>query len=174
MSSAPVTILRAFLDVQKSRPRPQRRIRGKHSARIRLFTLETGSCEGCAMEMMALKGSAFPLEGSGFQFVHHPEDADWLLVTGSVTRSSASALAAAWDAMPAGRSLIAVGDCAYNGGRWGANYATLGGIHALSRVYKTIPGCPPSPSAILQALGDLVEESSTGSHASSASRRRRQ
>lgn len=172
MQPAPLTMMLALLDVQKWRPRPMRR----HGSRIRFFTLEAGSCEGCAMELLSLGSSAYPLEGSGFQRVQHPEDADWLLVTGSVTRSSASALASAWEAMPAGRSLVAVGNCAYDGGLWKNNYATLGGIHTLTRVYSSIPGCPPSPSAILQALVELAEgvSSSTGSQASSASRRSRQ
>lgn len=172
MQPAPLTMMLAFLDVQKWRPRPLRR----QGRRIRLFTLEAGSCEGCAMELVSLGSSVYPLEGSGFQRVRHPEDADWLLVTGSVTRSCAGTLASAWEAMPTGRSLIAVGDCAYDGGMWKNTYATLGGLHALSRVYSSIPGCPPSPAAILQALVELAEggSSSTGSQASSASRRSRQ
>ena len=172
MLPAPLTMMLAFLDVQKWRPQPVRR-RGR---RIRLFALETGSCEGCAMELTALGSSVYPLEGSGFQRVQHPEDADWLLVTGAVTRSCAGTLASAWEAMPAGRSLVAVGDCAHDGGPWKSGYATLGGLQALTRVYGSIPGCPPSPEAILQALVELAEggSSSTGSQASSASRRSRQ
>lgn len=172
MQPAPLTMLLAFLDVQKWRPHSKRR----GGRVIRLFTLETGSCEGCAMELITLGGSAYPLEGSGFERVQHPQDADWLLVTGAVTRSSAGGLASAWEAMPPGRSLIAIGDCAYNGGLWGSNYTTLGGIAALSRVYSTIPGCPPSPEAILHALVELAEggSSSTVSQESSASRRSRQ
>lgn len=153
--SGPSTLFLAFMDAQRWRPRPVRR---KRSGVIRLYTLETGSCEGCAMEVASLKGSTIPLEGSGFEHVQAPEDADWLLVTGAVTRSSASALAQAWQAMPAGKSLVAVGACAVNGGPFQAEYATLGGLEKLSRVYRTIPGCPPSPQEIFHALVALADE----------------
>lgn len=155
MSSGPSTLLFAFMDAQRWRPRPVPRKRG---GMIRLYTLETGSCEGCAMEIAALNGSTIPLEGSGFQLVEEPEEADWLLVTGAVTRSSASDLVEAWQAMPAGKSMVAVGACALDGGPFQADYATLGGLEKISRVYRTIPGCPPSPRDIFQALVALADE----------------
>lgn len=153
--SGPVTVLMAFIDAQRRRSRP---LKHKRRGVIRLFALETGSCEGCAMEVIALGGSIIPLEGSGFQFVEAPEDADWLLVTGAVTRGSAASLAETWKVMPAGKSLIAIGACAFNGGPFQAEYATLGGLEKLTKSYRTIPGCPPSPRDIFQALVSLADE----------------
>lgn len=103
------------------------------------------------MEVEALP-SVTALEGSGFQLVADPREADWLLLTGPVTRASAGRLAEAWNAMPPGRSLIALGACAADGGPFSENYAVLGGITALSRQWRFIPGCPPAPNDILYAL----------------------
>nr|WP_202405359.1 hypothetical protein [Saccharibacter sp. 17.LH.SD] len=132
-------------------------VKNRAGSIIRLYPIETGSCEGCAMEISALNGSTIPLEGSGFQIVKAPEEADWLLVTGAVTRSRIGALAEAWNAMPQRKSLVAIGACAQNGGPFKADYATLGGVEGLIQVYRSIPGCPPSPHEIFQALLALAE-----------------
>ncbi|GEM15567.1 hypothetical protein NBRC3293_0064 [Gluconobacter oxydans NBRC 3293] len=124
---------------------------------IGLYVLETGGCEGCFMEIESLKGSAFALEQAGFVCVSDPADADWLLLTGAVTRVCAEMLDRVWRAMPPGRSLIAVGACAVDGGPFPAGYATLGGLEALTPVRRSIAGCPPSPDDILRALQELAQ-----------------
>ena len=150
----PSSLLQAFLDVTRWRASGQDRL-GRRQP-IALFPLETGGCEGCAMEVSALAGSAFALEQHGFCLVSEPEDADWLLVTGPVTRASADALDRNWRAMPRGRSLVAVGDCAISGGPFATNYAALGGLDKLASVRMQVPGCPPSPQDLLLGLEALA------------------
>lgn len=152
----PVIWLQALWDARqfKTRLAGQR----KPASLIRLYALETGSCEGCAMELKTLAGGAFALKSSGFEFVSMPGEADWLLVSGAVTRSSAGTLLEVWQAMPARKILVAMGACALNGGLFTAPYAVLGGVKSLSRHYQVIEGCPPSPQDVLQALGGLAEE----------------
>ncbi|GEB04780.1 hypothetical protein GRO01_23560 [Gluconobacter roseus NBRC 3990] len=124
---------------------------------IGLYVLETGGCEGCFMEIESLNGSAFALEQAGFVCVNDPADADWLLLTGAVTRVCAEMVDRVWRAMPPGRCLIAVGACAVDGGPFPAGYATLGGLQALTPVRRSIAGCPPSPEDLLRALQELAQ-----------------
>lgn len=150
MKSRTISLVEAFLDVRRWRARGSGA--GKTSLPISLYFLETGSCEGCAMELEALCGGAYALERSGFRRVWQAEDADWLLVTGAVSRRCAERLDHVWRAMPEGRSLIAIGRCAVDGGPFSGGYATLGGLAGLTRVQRSVPGCPPEPAAILAAL----------------------
>ncbi|MDF7673995.1 hypothetical protein PT277_07775 [Acetobacteraceae bacterium ESL0709] len=152
----PITWLQALWDARQFKVmQPGQR---RPSSLIRLYALETGSCEGCAMELRTLAGGAFALKASGFEFVPAPGEADWLLVTGAVTRSNAGTLLAAWQSMQGRKLLVAVGACGLDGGPFTASYAVLGGVRPLSRHYQVIKGCPPSPQDVLQALGVLAEE----------------
>nr|WP_294916403.1 hypothetical protein [uncultured Neokomagataea sp.] len=151
MKSRTISLVEAFLDVRRWRARSVAS-GGCTQLPIGLYFLETGSCEGCAMELEALCGGAYALEQNGFRRVLQPEDADWLLVTGAVSRRCAERLDQVWRAMPAGRSLIAIGRCAVDGGPFAGGYATLGGLAGLTRVQRSVPGCPPEPAAILAAL----------------------
>lgn len=130
---------------------------------IGLYVLETGGCEGCFMEIASLDGSAFSLEQSGFICVEDPADADWLLVTGALTRGGVAELDRVWRAMAPGKSLVAIGACAIDGGPFTENYATLGGLRALTPITRPIHGCPPSPEDILSALRSLAEAGKAGS-----------
>ncbi|QHI95829.1 hypothetical protein GT348_05840 [Aristophania vespae] len=162
--SAPVTWLFAFWETRQNRPALKKRVRAPRP--IRLFSLETGSCEGCAMEIASLAGGAYSLKASGFEMVSNPGEADWLLVTGAVTRSNAGALLEAWQAMADHKILVAIGACALNGGPFTAPYTSLGGVEKISRFYHPIAGCPPSPEELRQALLVLADKVSSSFSAS--------
>lgn len=152
----PLSVLHAFLNVSRWRVSADKGTSVRPDT-INLYVLETGGCEGCVMEVESLCGSAFALEQYGFARVTDPADADWLLVTGPMGRACVQMLERVWNAMPAGKSLVAVGACAVDGGMFGPNYATLGGLKALTPVRRAIPGCPPSPQDILVGLQRLAE-----------------
>ncbi|MBS1103950.1 hypothetical protein JK202_13185 [Gluconobacter sp. Dm-62] len=154
--TGPLSLLYAFMDAARWRPAADGATPRRERS-IRIYVLETGGCEGCFMEIESLNGSAFALEQAGFVWVSDPADADWLLLTGAVTRVCAEMIDRAWRAMPPGKSLIAVGACAVDGGPFPASYATLGGLQALTPVRRSIPGCPPSPDDILRALQELAQ-----------------
>lgn len=153
--TGPLSVLHAFIDASRWRASLEKDAPARTDM-ISLYVLETGGCEGCAMEVESLCGSAFALERYGFTRVTEPADADWLLVTGAMSRACVQMLDRVWQAMPPGKSLVAVGACAVDGGLFGAGYATLGGLKALTQVRKTIPGCPPSPQDILLGLQRLA------------------
>lgn len=119
--------------------------------------VNAGSCNGCELELRALLGPLYALERFGLRFVTAPRHADVLLVTGPVTTSMRDALEQAWDAMPEPKWVVAVGDCALDGGVFKGSYAVLNGAGSVLPVDLTISGCPPSPARLLAGLRALLE-----------------
>nr|WP_294577889.1 NADH-quinone oxidoreductase subunit NuoB [uncultured Rhodopila sp.] len=119
--------------------------------------VNTGSCNGCELELRALSNVFYELERFGLRFVESPRQADVLLVTGPLTRNLKTALEQAWDATPDPKWVIAVGDCAVDGGVFKGSYAVLGGTGLSVPVDLTISGCPPQPDRILSGLRALLE-----------------
>ena len=79
-----------------------------------------------------------------------------LLVTGPVSRNMEIALRRTYNATPAPKLVVAVGDCGYDGGIFGESYASLGGVGKIIPVDVYIPGCPPAPIAILQGILKVI------------------
>jgi len=127
-----------------------------HSLSIR--EVDAGSCNGCELEIHALNNAFYDLERFGLRFVASPRHADVIMVTGPVTRNMAEALRRTYDATPAPKWVVAVGDCALNGGIFAASYAVAGGVSGVLPVDLHIPGCPPSPIALLKGLIALLEQ----------------
>ena len=114
--------------------------------------VDAGSCNGCELEIQALTNPYYNLEGLGIRFVASPRHADMLLVTGPVSKHMAIALKRTYDATPEPKLVVAVGDCGCTGGIFGQSYASLGGVASMIPVDVAIPGCPPSPRALLQGI----------------------
>ena len=119
--------------------------------------VNAGSCNGCELELRALLGPLYALERFGLRFVESPRHADVLLVTGPLTRNMREALEQAWDATPDPKWVVAVGDCAVDGGVFKGSYAVLDGAGSVVPVDLTINGCPPSPARLLAGLRALLE-----------------
>ena len=134
--------------------RAQRETLGQSLA-IRL--VDAGSCNGCEMELNALANPFYDMERFGLHFVASPRHADVLMVTGPVTRNMAEALRRTYDAMPAPKWVVAVGDCARDGGCFAGSYAIIGGVDAALPVDLHIPGCAPDPTALLKGLLALLQ-----------------
>jgi Ni,Fe-hydrogenase III small subunit len=129
---------------------------------LALLHVNAGSCNGCELELRALTGSVYDLERFGLVFVDSPRHADVLVVTGPLTRNLREALEQAWDAAPDPKWVVAVGDCAVDGGVFKGSYAVLGGIGVSLPVDLTIGGCPPSPARLLSGLLALLEANARG------------
>src|SRR6185436_18984418 len=119
---------------------------------LHIRQVDAGSCNGCELEISGLTGPHYDLERFGLHFVASPRHADCLLVTGPVTRNMAEALRRTWEATPDPKLVIAAGDCARDGGLFAGSYAVVGGVEAVVPVDAIIPGCPPSPRALLAGL----------------------
>jgi Ni,Fe-hydrogenase III small subunit len=124
---------------------------------LSIRAVDAGSCNGCELEMQALNNAFYDIERFGIRFVASPRHADVLLVTGPVTKNMSEALARTYDATPNPKWVVAVGDCARNGGCFAASYAVLGGVSEVVPVDLHIPGCPPPPIEILRGLLALLE-----------------
>jgi len=114
--------------------------------------VDAGSCNGCELEIHALNNPYYNLEGLGIKFVASPRHADMLLVTGPVSRHMEIALKRTYAATPDPKLVVAAGECACTGGIFGESYASCGRIANVIPVDVTVPGCPPSPTAILQGI----------------------
>ena len=126
---------------------------GEHfSGSLAIREVDTGSCNGCELEINALNNPWYGIERYGVHFVASPRHADMLLVTGPVSRHMEIALKRTYDATPEPKLVVAVGDCGCNGGLFGESYASSGKISNVIPVDVAVPGCPPTPTAILQGI----------------------
>jgi Ni,Fe-hydrogenase III small subunit len=130
--------------------------------------VDAGSCNGCELEIHALNNPLYNLEGLGIRFVASPRHADLLLVTGPVSKHMEVALRRTYDATPDPKLVVAVGDCGCTGGIFGESYASRGRVANVIPVDVAVPGCPPSPTRILQGILAALEHSSGQKTPSSA------
>jgi len=118
--------------------------------------VDAGSCNACELEIHALNNAYYDLERFGLRFVASPRHADVLLVTGPVTRNMREALERTFAATPAPKWVVAAGACAVDGGLFAGGYACEGGVASVVPVDIRIPGCPPTPTALLKGLLALL------------------
>ena len=119
--------------------------------------VDAGSCNACELEIHALGNAFYDLERFGLRFVASPRHADVLMVTGPVTKNMREALLRTYDATPNPKWVVAVGGCAVDGGIFKHSYACVGGVAKVVPVDLHIPGCPPSPTALLKGLLALLQ-----------------
>ena len=119
--------------------------------------VDAGSCNGCELEIHALNNAFYDLERFGLRFVASPRHADVLMVTGPVSKNMREALERTYHATPDPKWVVAVGDCAVDGGVFAGSYAVVGGVAAVVPVDLHIRGCPPRPLELLRGLLTLLE-----------------
>jgi Ni,Fe-hydrogenase III small subunit len=119
---------------------------------VNIRHVDAGSCNGCELEIHALENPYYNLGGAGVRFVASPRHADLLLVTGPVSRHMVEALRRTHAATPDPKRVVAVGDCGACGGIFGESYASAGAIANVIPVDVVVPGCPPSPTALLRGI----------------------
>ena len=149
----------AVAELARALDRAARRRLGRS---LTIRQVDAGSCNGCELEIHALNNAFYDVERFGIRFVASPRHADVLLVTGPVTKNMREALERTHRATPDPKWVVAVGDCAVDGGLFAGSYAVAGGVSAVVPVDLHIPGCPPSPTALLKGLLALLETSAAG------------
>jgi Ni,Fe-hydrogenase III small subunit len=131
---------------------------------LHIRTLDTGSCAACEQEIRMLAAPHYDLHRLGLFFTPAPRHADLLLVTGPMLRAFATAARKTYDAMPAPKLVVATGACAL-GGVYQPDAFSHGSVDQVLPVDVWIPGCPPSPLALLQgllvAVGRLAERAAS-------------
>lgn len=128
--------------------------------------VDAGSCNGCELEIQGLAGPVYDMERFGMHFVASPRHADVLLVTGPVTRNMEEPLRRTYEATPAPKFVVAVGDCARTCGVFKGSYAIVGPVDRVVPVDISIAGCPPEPrdilTGLLEGLGRLARKRASG------------
>ena len=123
---------------------------------VALRHVDAGSCNGCELEIGSIFSPDYDAEQHGIRLVASPRHADGILVTGPVTRNMAGPLRKTYDALPRPTVVVAVGDCARDCGVFAGAYGVEGSVADVVEVDVFIPGCPPAPDAIIEALRRLA------------------
>ena len=118
--------------------------------------VDAGSCNGCEVEIGSVFGPVYDAERYGARLVASPRHADALLVTGPVTRNMAEPLRRTYDAVPAPKLVVAVGDCARDCGAFAGAYGVVGAVGDVVPVDAEVAGCPPRPEEIVAAVRKLT------------------
>ncbi|HEY7253975.1 MAG TPA: NADH-quinone oxidoreductase subunit B family protein [Methylomirabilota bacterium] len=120
--------------------------------------VDAGSCNGCEIEITGLMGPVYDSERFGIHFVASPRHADLLLVTGPVTRNMEVPLRKTYEATPAPKLVVAVGDCARTCGVFRGSYAIAGSVDRVVPVDAFVDGCPPEPADILRGILTVLRQ----------------
>ncbi len=135
-------------------------IRKKFGRSLHIREVDTGSCGGCESEIISANNPVYDLQRFGINFVASPRHADALLVTGPLSKNMLLALKNTYAAMPDPKFVITAGDCALNGGLFKDSYYLAGPVKDILPVALHIPGCPPSPEAIIKTLLAFLRQGS--------------
>src|SRR6202163_3094119 len=150
---------KAAKELAKTLQDSARRVLGRA---LSIREVDAGSCNGCELEIHALNNPVYDLERFGLKFVASPRHADVLLVTGPVTANMKTALERTYNATPAPKWVVALGDCACTGGLFKLHDACIEPVQGVVPVHLHIPGCPPGPVEILSGLVALTGTASRG------------
>jgi len=155
--SEPVTIA-TDLHLEEIGEQLRQGIGRRFGGSLAIRQVDAGSCNGCELEIHALNNPYYAIERFGVHFVASPRHADLLLVTGPVSRHMETALRRTFEATPSPKLVIAVGDCGACGGEFGTSYASCGAVANVIPVDAVIPGCPPTPEALMLGILQAIRE----------------
>ena len=139
----------------------ERRIAQLFGRALAIREVDAGSCNGCELEISGLAGPIYDMERFGLHFVASPRHADLLMVTGPVTRNMEIPLRKTYEATPAPKLVMAVGDCAKTCGVFAGSYAVVGPVDRVIPVDISIAGCPPEPADILRGILESLDRFAT-------------
>ncbi len=117
-----------------------------------VFHVNTGSCNGCDIEIVAALTPRYDVERFGIKLVGTPKHADVLLVTGPVTREMHDKLKLVYEQTPAPKVVMAIGNCGISGDVFYESYNLTGPIDNVVPVDVYVHGCPPRPEAIIEGV----------------------
>ncbi len=117
-----------------------------------VYHLNTGSCNGCDIEILAVLTPRYDVERFGIKLVGSPRHADVLLVTGPVVKQMVPRVKRIYEQIPDPKLVMAVGNCGTEGGVFYESYSLAGPIDQIIPVDVYVPGCPPRPEAIIHGV----------------------
>ncbi len=123
---------------------------------LHVFLVDVGSCNACNLEVLSLAHPQYDASRLGIFFTNSPRHADVLVVVGVPTTEMVEPLRRAFEAMPAPKAVVATGACAIGGGVFAGGVGLLESVDRIVPVDRFVPGCPPPPVEILDALLQLT------------------
>jgi membrane-bound hydrogenase subunit mbhJ len=117
-----------------------------------VYHLNTGSCNGCDIEIVAALTPRYDVERFGIKLVGSPRHADVLLVTGPVTRQMEPRLRRIYAQTPSPKAVMVIGNCGVEGDVFHESYNLVGPIDQIIPVDVYVHGCPPRPEAIIEGV----------------------
>jgi NADH-quinone oxidoreductase subunit B len=121
----------------------------------------------CAIEMMATGAGRYDLARFGMEvFRGSPRQADLMIVAGRVSQKMAPVLRQIYDQMPSPKWVLAMGACSSSGGMFN-NYAIVQGVDHVVPVDVYLPGCPPRPEMLMDAILEIhekIQQTKLGAH----------
>ena len=143
--------------IEEAGDKLKEKIYKKFKRSLMLRSFDAGSCNACMLELSAMSNTYFSLSRFGIDFAASPRHSDGIVVTGPVTINMKEALIKTYKAMPEPKIVIAAGACAHDGGIFKESYGTINLLNEIVPVDLTIPGCPPSPQAMIYGLLKLID-----------------
>ncbi len=120
---------------------------------LQCYHANVGACNGCDLEVFNLLSACLQdKKHLDIKLVRTMKNADILLASGSLSRSTQKKLKELKESISGSKTIIAVGTCAIDGGPWRNSFNIVGGIDKVLNVHYFVPGCPPTPDAILQGI----------------------
>ncbi len=129
---------------------------------IHVFLVDVGSCNACNLEALALANPYYDSQRLGIFFTNSPRHADVLLVVGVPAEPMIEPVRRAYEALPAPKAVVAAGVCAIDGGLFRENAGIRGPLDHVLPVSVYVPGCPPTPIALLAGLRRAAGRGSSG------------
>lgn len=117
-----------------------------------LYHINSGSCNGCDIELVAVLTPRFDAERFGFRLAGSPRQADIVVVTGPVTRQSLDRVLRSIEQVPEPRCIVTMGSCPQSGNVFKESYSIAGPLSKYVHVDVDVAGCAPRPQAVIDGL----------------------
>ena len=117
-----------------------------------VYHINTGSCNGCDIELVAALTPRFDAERFGFKLAGTPRHADIVVVTGPVTSQSKDRLIRTLAQVPEPKVVVSLGSCPRSGNVFKGSYSVEGPLENYVHVDVTVAGCSPKPEAVIEGL----------------------
>lgn len=123
-----------------------------------VFHMNTGSCNGCDIEILATLMPRYDAERFGIKLVGTPRHADVLLITGTLTEKIKKQVLRVYEQVPEPKLVMVIGSCGLTKGVFQESYSMSGQLEDYFNIDVVVPGCPPRPEAIIYGVAKAWEK----------------